>query len=958
VSAGPEAPERLFLVDAMGLLFRAHFAFAGRRLTTGGGLPTGALHGFLVALLSLLREERARLVAVAFDAPGPTFRHERYPAYKAARPETPPELLAQIPYLRRLVDAFGLARLEEPGLEADDLIGSLARRCVEQGGEAVIVSADKDFSQLIGPRVRQWVPPRGPEPARWIEEAQVEERFGVRPAQFVDYLALTGDASDGIPGVKGVGPKTAAALLRAHGSLAGIYARLEGIEPTGLRDRLAAGRADAELSRELATIRTDAAEARIEELRAPDPSSRLQLRALLRELELRRLEASLFPPAPEEPRQGSLLDDPALAAGAARRGGARPAVGGGFAAADGEAPGVALQAADGEAPGVALQAADGWNRDYRLLATREALAGFLAAYDPALGPLAIDTETTGLDARRASLVGVSLCRSPGQAGYIPLGHEGGGNLEIEIARELLAPLLAGERIWKVAQNLGFDLPVLARHRFELRGPLGDTMLASYIRDPEARHGLDDLCLELLRHRKIPIAALIGPGGAQRSMAQLAPEDVRDYACEDADAVARLWPILRRRVEEAQGWRLFEEVEMPLVPVLAGMEERGIALEPAILEALGERLEGEMAGAEEEIHRLAGRPFNVRSPKQLQVVLYGDLKLAPRRRTKTGYSTDQETLQELAAGHPLPRRVLEYRQLEKLKSTYIEALPRMRDPETGRVHTRFNQAVTATGRLSSSEPNLQNIPVRSALGREIRRAFVAPRGRLLLSADYSQIELRILAHLAEDADLLAAFRRGEDIHRATAARVFGADPGAVTAEMRTRAKAVNFGVIYGMGAPRLAAELGIPVKEAAAFIGDYFRKLPGVRAYVQDCVARARERGYAETLLGRRRYLPALSAPPGRDRAAAERMALNTTIQGSAADLIKAAMAALDRRLREWRPRAWLLLQVHDELLLEVDEEEREGVESEVRATMESIVELRAPLLVECGHGRSWYEAHA
>lgn len=947
-----ESPRRLFLVDAMGLFFRAHFAFTGRPLTTGAGLPTGALFGFTSALLALLREERARHLAVAFDAPGPTFRHERYPEYKAHRPETPPELLAQLPYLKRLVEAFGLARLERSGLEADDLIGGLARRGASLGWEVVIVSADKDFSQLLGPAIRQWVPPRGAEPGRWIDAEAVREKYGVTPEQFVDYLALTGDASDNVPGVRGVGPKTAASLLQAHGSLEGIYAQLTTIRPEGLRRRLEAGREEALLSRELVEIRTDLAGADPETLVAPDPGSRPELRAMLRELEFRRIEATLFAAPP--PRQGSLLEPASGAAGASGASGASGAAG------DAGAAGMAGEAAASpRAPqGVSLDVADGWKVDYRLIASGEELEAFLAGYDPREGPLAIDTETTGLAVRRAGLVGVSLAWRPGQAAYLPIGHAGGPRLPMEELRRRLGPLLVDEKVEKVAQNLSFDLRILARHGLPLAGPLRDTMLASYVRDPEARHGLDDLSLELLHHRMIPIEALIGSGRTQRSMDALAPQEVCDYACEDADAVARLWPILRDRVEACGGWPLFSEVEMPLVPVLAAMEERGIALDASVLAELGGEIERERARRASEIQALAGKPFNIDSPKQLQEVLYGDLGLRPRRRTKTGYSTDQEVLQELAAEHPLPRAVLAYRQLAKLLNTYIEALPRMVDPTTGRVHTQFNQAVTATGRLSSSEPNLQNIPVRSALGREIRKAFVAAPGCLLLSADYSQIELRMLAHFAGEGELRAAFRAGADIHRATAARIFGVEASAVTPEMRARAKTINFGVIYGMGAPRLAAELGIGLREASEFIREYFAKLPGVRAYVEGCIARARERGYAETLLGRRRYLPALAGPGGRDRASAERMALNTTIQGSAADLIKAAMVRLSALLRERHPGTHLLLQVHDELLLEAPEASLEALEDDVRRTMESVVALEVPLAVECGRGRSWHEAHA
>jgi DNA polymerase I len=941
-------PRRLFLVDAMGLLFRAHFAFVGRPMTTSAGLPVGALFGFLSALLAILRDEQGRFVAVAFDSEGPTFRHERFPEYKAHRPPAPPELLAQIPYLRRLVEALGVARLEEPGLEADDLIGSLAVHCTRVGWQAVIVSADKDFMQLIGPGVSQFVPPRGSEPARWVDAEAVREKCGVTPAQFIDYLALTGDSVDNIPGVKGIGPKTAAALLQTYGSLEGIYAHLERVTPAGLQRRLAEGSASAHLSRELVTIRIDACAVDPETFRVPDPAGREDLRRLLHELEFRRLEERIFagggPAAlPAKPRararpagdpkaglavQGSLLDP---------------------------APPPAPAAGSGAAP---IVIADGWGADYVCVTDARELRAFLSRHAHAAGALAIDTETTGLDPRLSALVGISIAWTAGQAAYIPVGHRAGPLVAIEDVRAQLGPWLQDEAREKLGQNLGFDMQVLQRYGLPVRGALRDTMLASYVRDPEARHGLDELTWEFLAHRKVPTTALIGKGRAQVGMDELTPDRVAGYACEDVDAVVRLWPLLRARLQSVSGWPLFENVEMPLVPVLVDMETRGIALDEAVLATLDGRLEAEMRTRVGEIHRLAGRVFNVDSPKQLQEVLYTDLKLEPGRRTKTGFSTDQDVLQELAGAHPLPREVLEYRLLAKLRGTYVEALPRMRDPVTGRVHTQFHQAVTATGRLSSSDPNLQNIPVRSTLGREIRKAFVAPAGRVLLSADYSQVELRVLAHLSQDPDLLAAFAQGADIHRATAARVYGVPDAEVTPQMRGRAKTVNFGLIYGMGAPRLAAQLGIPVKEAGEFIRAYFEKLPGMKRYVESCIARARECGYAETLFGRRRYLPALALGPGRERAAAERMALNTTIQGSAADLIKAAMVRLHARLGARHASAHMLLQVHDELVLEVPEGELEAVTRIVRETMESVMTLRAPLRVDCGHGANWYEAHA
>jgi DNA polymerase-1 len=937
--------ERLFLVDAMGLLYRAHFAFAGRPLTTSAGAPVGALFGFVNTLLALLREEGARHVAVVLDSAGPTFRHRLYPEYKAHRPPLPPELAAQLPYLPRLLTAMGLIAVAREGLEADDLIGSLATSAVGAGWEAVIVSSDKDFIQLLGPGLRQFVPARGREPAHWIDLPEVQAKWGVAPAQFRDFLALSGDASDNIPGVSGVGPKTAASLLRQWGTLEGIYENLERVAPAGVREKLAAGREAAFLSLELASIRTDLMPAEPERFAVGDPTRRSAFRDLLRELEFRRLEERLFGGA--APVQGSLLETAPPAPVAEPRPGP-PAS---------DAPRPRAKRAEVRTED-RVEVADGWAADYRIAADEESLRGVLAACARAGGPLAVDTETSGLDARLDSLVGISLAWGPGRAAYIPIGHAGGPNLPLTHVRDSLLPLLAAPGRETIGQNLAFDLTVLARHGLAVRGTLRDTMVASYVIDPETRHGLDDLAQHWLAHCMVPIEALIGRGREQRSMADLPVERVAPYACEDADAAFRLWGPLAQRLEEVGGRRLFDEVEMPLLPVLLEMQAAGIALDASVLETMRVGLEAEMARTEAEIHRLAGAPFNVNSPKQLQTVLFERLKMRARRKTKTGLSTDQGVLEELAADHPLPRAVLNYRQLAKLKSTYVEALPRMIDPADGRVHTRFHQTVAATGRLSSSDPNLQNIPIRTAQGREIRKAFVAAPGHRLVSADYSQIELRVLAHFSGDEHLCGAFRDGEDVHRATAARVFGVAESAVTPLMRGRAKTINFGVIYGMGAQRLAGGLGISPKDAAGFIADYFAKLPGVQAYVNACVTRAREVGYAETLLGRRRYLPDLDSAHPRDRATAERVALNATLQGTAADLIKVAMVRLHAALGRDHPGARLLLQVHDELLLEVPENEVAAVGERARREMVAAIELRVPLKVDLGSGRTWFQAHA
>ena len=914
----------LFVVDAMALFFRAHFAFVQRPLTTSQGLPVGALYGFLSTLLALIRDEKAGHLAVALDAPGPTFRHEQYASYKANRPEAPPELALQIPYLQRLIEALGLGTMTQPGVEADDLIASLTRRARELDWEVVVVSADKDFGQLIRPGVRQYVPARGREPARWMDAAQVRERWGVAPEQFVDYLALVGDATDNVPGVTGIGPKTAVELLREHGGLDEILAHVEQIQPASLQRRLREGRAQALASRELVRLRGDLAVEEPGAFSVPDPRSRPQLRQLLRELEFRNIEGRLFA-AGESGQQRSLLD-----------------------AEEPAPPGIR-----DERPTV--PAAEEWKQDYRLLASAGDLARALEARPSASDMLGFSLVTDGEEPQRSALVGIAWGWEPGRIFYLPLAHHQGTNLDRDAVRPLLGPVLADQGIVKAGENLSFALQLLARWEIAAGGPLEDVRVAAYILDPEASLALDGLARKWLDYRG-PLGPAPGGGGKGALPAEGAPEAILPAACLEADLVLRLRPKLNAALVDVGGTALYRQVEMPLTPVLAAMMSAGVAVDPRVLTALGETLAAELGRGEEEIYRLAGESFNVNSPKQLQEILFDKLKLRHGQRTKTGFSTSQAVLEELATIHPLPRAVLGYRQLAKLKNTYVDALGPMINPRTGRIHTQFHQTATATGRLSSSNPNLQNIPVRSAMGREVRRAFIAPPGARLLSADYSQIELRVLAHLAEDEYLCAAFRKGADIHRATAARVAGIPEEDVSAEMRGRAKTVNFGVIYGMGPQRLAAELGIPLRDAAGFIEEYFAKLPGVKRYIDGCIAAARTAGYAQTLLGRRRYLPDLHSTHARLRAAAERMALNSTVQGSAADLIKLAMIRLDKALRA-HPGARLLLQVHDELLLEVPASRAEAIAQEVRGEMEGILELRVPLRVSVGLGKDWLEAH-
>jgi DNA polymerase-1 len=891
--------EKIYLVDGSALVFRAHFAFQRNQLLTSDGQNVSAVFGFASALFAVLAAEKARYAAVAFDTAAPTFRHERFGAYKANRPPLPEDLVAQFPIVHELVQTLGLAMLRQEGVEADDLIASLALAAVERGDEAVIVSADKDFNQLIRPGISQWIPPRGREPGVLLGPKEVEERWGVPPERVLDVLALVGDAVDNVPGVKGIGEKTATELIRTYGDLDELYGRLDEIPKAAVREKLVAGRESAYLSRELIRLRTDLVPAaNLDPYAVPDFRERPGLLALLQRLEFRRLIESLQ-----------------------------------------------------------LKPAKQWESAYEAVTDTGRLRELLSAR-PKGAPLAIDTETNSLDPRRAKAVGLSFSWEPGRAYYVPVGHDRGPNVPAEALVEILGPVLGDPAIEKTGQNMKFDMHVFHGLGLEVRGPLFDTLLASYLLDPDRPHDLDTLTLDLLGHRKIPTKELIGSGKTQTTMDRLDVVQVRDYAAEDADAVVRLHGVLLAALRERGQESLLRDLEAPLIPVLVGMERAGVYVDAAQLASFSRELESDIARQAAEVHRFAGAPFNINSPSQLGEVLFEKLKLPHGKKTKTGYSTDSDVLEELAVEQPIARAVLEYRQSMKLRSTYVEALPRLIDPATGRIHAQFNQTVAATGRLSSSDPNLQNIPVRTPPGRRIRRAFAPQRTTdLLFSADYSQIELRILAHLSNDPQLIEAFRSGEDIHAATAARIFDVAIDAVDPAMRARAKTVNFGVLYGMGPMRLSRELSIPLGEARRFIEQYFAKMPAVKGYLEGSLEKARKDGFVSTVLGRRRYLPGLRSEDARTRSAAERVAANTPIQGSAADLIKRAMVRLHDRLGRERLETRLILQVHDELLLEGPAKERERVVEALRSSMEGAIALAVPLKVDVGWGANWDEAH-
>ena len=899
--------DRIFLIDASAFAYRAFFAIRG--LSTSKGQPTNAVYGFARMLLKLKKDHAPSHIAVVFDAPGPTFRHERYPEYKATRDATPEDLIVQLPVIERLVDAFSMPRVRVAGVEADDVLGTLARRAEQAGMEAVLVTSDKDALQLVSDCVSTYDPNKGPD-GTWCGPDEVVERFGVSPEGVIDALALMGDSSDNVPGVRGIGEKTSKKLLEKYGSLDGVYAHLDELKGKQ-RERLEQDRDMALLSKELVTIDTNVDVAlTLDDCRSKDPD-REKLVALFEELEFHRLLEEFVPEAvPAE------------------------------------------------------------ETEYQLVLTQETLDDVLEEMTAA-GRFALDTETTSTDPMRANLVGISLsCRA--QTGYyIPVGHtqeamhlekdtgldESVAGLSKEYVVERLRPLLTNPAIGKVGHNIKYDLIVLARQGVPLAGIALDTMVASYLTDPGLlRHNLDAVSLHYLKRKTIPITDLIGKGAKAVTFDHVPIEPACGYASEDADIAWRLAELFGPLLQERGLTKLFEDVEVPLVGVLARMEQAGVAIDRAVFDELREEVETKLEGLEKEIFEAAGETFQVNSPKQLQRILFDKLGLKPLRRTKTGYSTDMDVLEQLAREHPLPAKVLAYRALEKLRGTYIEALPKLVHPDTGRIHTSFNQAVAATGRLSSSDPNLQNIPVRTEIGRRIRQAFVpADATRKLISADYSQIELRVLAHLSGDKALKDAFSQDADIHRETAARIFEVTPEQVTPEMRRRAKAVNFGVIYGISAFGLAKNIGMPKAAAARFIDQYFEQYPGVRAWIDRLLEEAKETGYVTTLLNRRRYVADLKSSNTTMRKAAERVAINTPVQGSAADIIKVAMVNLDKALAETQ--ATLLLQVHDELVIEGPAEEARRIADIAVTTMEQAMALHVPLKVDVGIGDNWAEIH-
>ena len=900
----------LILVDASGYLFRAYHALP--KLTNSKGEATGALMGVLSMLRKLIDEHRPDYIGVVFDAPGKTFRDDIYPEYKANRPAMPDELREQILPLQEVIRAMGLPLLVIPDVEADDVIGTLATRAAAQGIPTLVSTGDKDMAQLVGEHVTLV----NTMTDTVLDPAGVKDKFGVPPERTVDYLALMGDSVDNIPGVPKCGPKTAAKWIADFGDLDGVIANAEKI--TGkVGENLRAVLDQLPLSRELTTIKRDVALDLEPTALRPAPPDRETLRGWYERLESRRLLATL---------KDTDTD--------------------------------ASQPADAE-----TATASKPSQHYEVVLTRDVFDAWVAKLESA-DLFAFDTETTDLDYMRAELVGLSVSVEPGSAAYVPVAHVYPGapdQLDRLEVLERLKPLLEDPDRRKVGQNLKYDMSILARYAVELRGIAHDTMLESYVLDSTAtRHDMDSLAKKYLDHDTVHFEHIAGKGAKQLTFDQIPLEQAGHYAAEDADVTLRLHRALWPRLEAIPSMAaLYRDIEIPLIPILSRMERHGVRIDPDLLAVQSGELAKRIQEIEIRAYETAGRRFNMGSPKQIGAIFFEELGLPVVAKTPTGApSTSESVLEQLAAdGHALPDLILQHRSLSKLKSTYTDKLRQMVNPDTGRVHTSYHQAVAATGRLSSSDPNLQNIPIRTDEGRRIRRAFVAEPGNRLLAADYSQIELRIMAHLSGDERLLAAFASGLDIHRATAAEILGLSPEAVTGEQRRSAKAINFGLIYGMSAFGLAKQLGIERGAAQEYVDRYFQRYPGVKDFMERTRAQARNDRYVETLFGRRLHLAEIGHSNQSRRAAAERTAINAPMQGTAADIIKRAMIATDQWIQSERPPVRMIMQVHDELVFEIAADAVEAAGARIRAMMESAAELAVPLIVDIGVGDNWDEAH-
>ena len=891
----------LYIIDGSSYIFRAYFGIR-QFLSTSKGFPTNALYGFINMLQKVVKDEKPDYLCVAFDSKEKTFRHDIYSDYKANRDAPPEDLAKQFPYFEPLVDAFNISSIRIPGYEADDIIGTLALKGSKAGFRVVIVSGDKDMMQLVGPEVQMLDTMKN----KWIGIDEVKEKFGVPPEKVTEVMGLMGDSSDHIPGVKGVGPKTATELIQKYGSIEELYKCIDEIEKKKLKENLVQDKECAFLSRKLVTIDTGMKlECSLNDLKVRSPKNE-DLRKLFSEFEFSSMLSVLENGSEETSETIKPL-----------------------------------------------------KKNYEIVLTEPAFNKWIKKLKKNK-IFALDLETTSLRPVQARAVGISFSCNAGEACYIPMAHNYLGapdQLGVDWVFDKLKPILEDPKIKKVGQNIKYDFIVLKNEGVQLQGITFDTMLASYLLNPSSRtHNMDFLALEHLGYTTIKYKDVVGTASKEIGFDQVEVERATEYAAEDADITWRLYEKLSDLLK-GDDLKIFKKLELPLLEVLGDMELQGMALDKSHLQKLSQKIHRLLAEKEKEIYELAGEKFNINSPKQLSVILFEKLGLPVIKKTKSGYSTDVSVLEELATEHDLPEVILLYRQLGKLKSTYVDALQGEIFSKTVRVHTSFNQSVAATGRLSSSNPNLQNIPIRTEMGREIRKSFIADGNNKILSADYSQVELRVLAHISEDESLIDAFVNGEDIHTRTAVEIFGTTAERLDAEARRMAKAVNFGIVYGLSAFGLSRQLKIFPKEAKKFIDQYFELYKNVKVYMERTVEDARDTGYTMTLMKRKRYLPDLNSKNRQAREAAERVAINSPVQGSAADLIKLAMINLDREITQKRLNSRMILQVHDELVFECPPEEEEEMRALVKKEMEEVMPLTVPLVVDIGWGNNWNDAH-
>ncbi len=943
--------EKLFLLDAYALIYRAYYALIRNPRINSKGFNTSAILGFINTLEDVLKKENPTYIGIAFDPKGKTFRHEAFEAYKAQREETPEVIRESVPVIKEFIKAYNIPILEVAGYEADDVVGTLAKKAEEKGILTYMMTPDKDYGQLVSERTFIYRPKYGDKEFEIMDTERVKEKFGVsNTTQIIDLLGLMGDASDNIPGCPGVGEKTAQKLLEQFGSIEQILEHTAEIKGA-LRTKIEENREKIIFSKFLATIKTDVPiELNLDELRREQANEQeltrlfdyYELRALKERVKKRSASPTLFDSGeenekkPEDANENKKAEQSDIFKGTLFD---------------------LFQAEDrGEEKNSILVSLKSTNHTYKLIDTEDDIL-LLASAIKKCQTVCFDTETTGTNAILAEMVGLSLSTEEGKAFYIPVPKN---RDEVKKILEPFRPIFESETITKVGHNIKYDLTMLANYGIELRGPLFDTMIAHYLLQPELHHSMDYLAEVYLNYNTIKIEELIGEKGKhQKNMRDLAPQNICDYACEDADITLRLKNILEKELKKEGAEKLFYEIEMPLVPVLAYMERNGARIDSDSLAETSTLFSQRLLTIENEIYTLAGEQFNIASPKQVGDILFGKLKIIEKpKKTKTGqFVTSEEVLAQVQNRHPIVKKILQHRGLKKLLSTYIDALPTLVNPATGKIHTSYNQTVTATGRLSSSNPNLQNIPIRDEDGKEVRKAFVPEQGCLFLSADYSQIELRIMAHLSGDKNMIEDFCSGHDIHAATAAKIYKKPIGEVTKEERRKAKVANFGIIYGISVFGLAERMNVDRREAKELIENYFDTYSGVKEYIEQCKEEAKKNGYVETIFNRKRFLPDINSRNAVVRGYAERNAVNAPIQGSAADIIKVAMINIYRRMRELNLQSTMILQVHDELNFSVLPEERETVQNLVLEEMQRAFTMSVPLVADHGWGNNWLEAH-